>query len=304
MTDVEAKRSLFREAAVAAREGRPLPPPLPQPDGDMGPPPLATDAALTVERRDATCDCGTAFHQSKLAGLTTWLPVCCDACTDRRLAAEADARYRRLEAEESRQRDERARRMVQALNVRPKYADATVGNFVVHGTPSEAAAQGRVLQLVRRYLGTWPDVAPILAFTGHPGTGKGHMAWAIAREIAATHAVPVQVVKLADLIRRIRATWRKDGEAEEAVLEFYRRQSLLVIDEVSSHAFYGQNVHQHLYDILDDRLEHHRPTILTSNESDEGLAAILRPALWDRLHDGGGVLEFTWGSWRSRERAA
>lgn len=304
MTDLDTKRQLFRDAAAAERDGRPMPPPLPQPDGDAtGTRPAGPDD-FTPEYRDMVCACGETFEQSKVRCMTLWMPQFCSACRDRQAEDVAEARRLRLVADAARQREERVRRSLESLAIRPKYAAATVANFAVHGNAEDMAAQGRVLQLVRRYLAEWPNVEPILAMIGHPGTGKGHLAWAIAKDVAGTHGASVQVVKLADMVRRLRATWRKDGESEEDVLAFYRRQGLLVIDEVSTHAFYGQNVHQHLYDVLDDRLEHQRPTILTSNENDEGLAAILRPALWDRLHDGGGALEFTWGSWRSRERAA
>jgi DNA replication protein DnaC len=77
---------------------------------------------------------------------------------------------------------------------------------------------------------------------------------------------------------------------------------LQVIDEVSRHAFYGQSIHQHLYDVIDHRIEYRRPTILTTNEEDDGLEAILRPALLDRVKLHGGVLEFGNASYRARPR--
>ena len=63
---------------------------------------------------------------------------------------------------------------------------------------------------------------------------------------------------------------------------------------------YGTKVQQHLYDIVDDRLEHHRPTILTSNEDAEGISEILGPALMSRLSGAGGIIRFPSLDWRSR----
>src|SRR5690606_29430022 len=145
-------------------------------------------------------------------------------------------------AADARRHEAKLDRAIAGLAVRPKYADASLATFRLHGTPDDRQDQGRVLQIARRYLGQWPAVEPILVFRGAPGTGKGHIAWSIAREVVHTHAAMTQVVKLADLVRRLRATWRHKGETEEEVLDEYRRLDLLILDEVSTHAFYGQNV--------------------------------------------------------------
>jgi len=80
------------------------------------------------------------------------------------------------------------------------------------------------------------------------------------------------------------------------------KPDLLVVDEVSRHAFYGDNVSQHLYDVVNDRIEECRPVVLTSDESVAGIKAILGPALVDRLDGEGGTLEFTWRSFRTHGR--
>jgi DNA replication protein DnaC len=303
VTDPNAKRDAFRAAAQAEREGLPLPPAPP----DAAPPPAPATPAAEVfqpEFQDAQCACGATFRQTKLA--KRWLPEQCRQCQESAdLTRTAVARAHDTEARDH-AAAKRADRALAALEVRPKYRDVTLGTFRHHGTPEDRQHQARVLQIARRYLGSWPDVEPILVFRGGPGTGKGHVAWSIAKELAEVHAARVEVVKLSDLVRRLRSGWGRaeGGEAEDRVLAHYRGLDLLILDEVSSHAFYGQNIHQHLYDVLDDRAEFQRPTILTSNESDAGLEAILRPALWDRLFDGGGILDFGSASWRSRPMEA
>ncbi|MBK9693668.1 MAG: ATP-binding protein, partial [Gemmatimonadetes bacterium] len=155
--------------------------------------------------------------------------------------------------------------------------------------------------IARRYVAAWPQVEVLLLFQGGPGTGKGHLAWSLAKAVVSDHGGSARVVKLARLIRDLREPWRsKEGAGEERRLRAYRVPDLLVIDEVSRHAFYGQSVQQHLYDVLDDRLEHQRPTILTTNETDAGIAEILGPALLDRLQGSGGVVRFGDASWRTR----
>lgn len=203
--------------------------------------------------------------------------------------AELDAEARRQEAEEI-----KALRR-KALNVPPLYADATLESFVTD-TPDRLRVHRRAAQ----YVAAWPDAPLLTVFRGGFGTGKGHLAWAICKQVTATDRC--RVVKLSDMIRDLRARWNSDeGDSEDARLTRYRTYGLLVIDEVSRHSFYGQP-HQHLYDILDHRLEACRPTILTSNESEQGLADILQGATWDRLSGHGGIIDFGADSYRRRER--
>jgi putative replication protein len=258
------------------------------------------------ESRKADCTCGREFTQTRFEGFppsvegdeSRWLPAKCEVCrgpdADTRKAA---AELERMEAEVSL----RARRLA-ALDVPTLYAGVTLEKFRIHGEVEDRTRQHRVLQIARRYLGLWPEVEALVVFTGAPGSGKGHVAWAIAQQLA-SHGVSVRVIKLGALVRDLREAWRdRQGPSEEQRLRRYRDPDLLVLDEVSQHALYGQP-RQHLYDVIDDRLEWSRPTILTTNESDDGLSQLLGAALLDRIQGGGGLIDFGKASWRARPDA-
>jgi DNA replication protein DnaC len=118
---------------------------------------------------------------------------------------------------------------------------------------------------------------------GGPGTGKGHMSWAIVRKLAETHGVLSKVTNVPDLIRDLRESWgRPELATESERLTAYREPELLVVDEVSAHAFYGEPS-RHLYDLVNYRIEWMRPTILTTNEDASDFAELLGPALSSRL---------------------
>jgi DNA replication protein DnaC len=256
-----------------------------------------------VERQTSCVDCGAAAVQHGWRSGTEDRffpgPVRCESCQERH-EAETKTREAAQRAERERliHQSERSR-CLEGLAVPPLYADVTLETFTLHGSTQDRATQGRALQLCRRYLATWPAVEPLVLLVGAPGTGKGHCLWSIAKTVAGTFGQRARVVKLADMIRDLRATWgRTDGPSEEERLAVYRGPALLVVDEVSRHAFYGQQVRQHLYDVLDWRLERARPTVLTTNEGDESLAEILGPALVDRIFGAGGVIDFGATSWR------
>lgn len=176
------------------------------------------------------------------------------------------------------------------LQVPPLYEHATLENFEVGGVRALADAKA----FAARFLRTWPDVPMISLFTGTFGSGKGHIAWAIAKALASTHAVRGKIVVLSDVVRDLRETWggqKTDGPSEGERLAKYRVADLLVIDEVSRHAFFGQPM-QHLYDLVAWREVRLKPTIITTNEAGDELAAVLGPALSSRAIGWGGLVKF------------
>lgn len=259
---------------------------------------------LQESSREVVCACGNGYTQRGIVSAGRWTlthPMRCESCQERAEAALSRAMAEKQDDRDDHLRELSARRVqvaVDTLAVPPLYVGVTLDGFVLHGSATDQARQGRILQLGRRYVANWPEVEAVVLLRGGPGTGKGHWSWAVA-QVLATHGVRTAVVKLADLIRELRASWRdREAASEAAVLARYRSVDLLVLDELSRHAFYGERIHQHLYDVLDYRIEYKRPTILTSNEDDAGIEEILRPALVSRLMGNGQVMEFGTADYR------
>lgn len=242
------------------------------------------------EMRDAVCHCGTAFTQVKL--YRNWNPDECEKCRE--------ATYRAHEARKQADREERdlvAR--FNELDVPLLYTDVTLGNFEPHGNEEDKKHQGRSLQLARRFLADWPDrqklsvgFPQVVIMRGTTGSGKGHIAWSIAKTLVAEHGARARFGKCSDLIRELRDSWHAaDGPSESERLRRIRELDLLVIDEVSGHALYGEPS-RHLYDLIDHRQERLRPTIVTTNETAEGIAALLGDALVSRAAGWGGMWSF------------
>lgn len=266
----------------------------------------------------ARCGCGAEYDAPAIRLGDRMRPTLlyCPACQAARAEAERERAERdaaaRIERETLRRKLDEANAAVRRseavaeaqglLSVPPLYADVTLDRFQFHGRPEDEACQRAALNYARRWVSVFPKVrATVSVFTGAPGSGKGHVAWSLAKAVAET-GHRAEVVKLADLVRALRASWGQPRGDDTVTLEHYRRLDLLIVDEVSRHAFYGQPV-QHLYDVLDHRIEQLRPTILTTNETDEGLRAILSPALWNRIEGHGGIIEFGQASWRRRGNA-
>lgn len=208
---------------------------------------------------------------------------------------------RRIEEQQLRESNDRNRQLrLDQLAIPRQYEGASLATFRFHGSSQTQERHGRVLQLARRYIAAWPDrheqdsPFPFIAvFRGAPGSGKGHVAWSIARAVVAEHGGTARLVVLSDAIRDLREAWsRARGESsEQARLARYRNPDLLVIDEVSRHALYGEPS-QHLYDLVAAREADLRPTILTTNETPADFARLVGPALESRTAGYGGLWNF------------
>ena len=149
-----------------------------------------------------------------------------------------------------------------------------------------------------------------LLLHGPCGTGKGHLAAAIAQRVIEVHGVGVIYVKLIDLVGRIKETWggqRATDEhdrpvTEESILAQYRNVDLLILDEIGVQ-FGSDTERLLLYRVLDSRYEWLRPTILTSNLTLAQLKRVAGQRIYDRLSEPPNeALFLNWPSYRQKTK--
>jgi DNA replication protein DnaC len=139
-----------------------------------------------------------------------------------------------------------------------------------------------------------------LLMCGKPGTGKSHLAAAFAVHIMnqGRSAVYTSVLKA---VRAIKDTYRKDSEVhEQQAINALISPDLLILDEVGVQ-FGSETEKMYLFEILNGRYEHVKPTIVISNLTPDEVKAYLGDRVIDRLSEGGGgMLAFDWESYRSK----
>lgn len=208
-------------------------------------------------------------------------------------------------ADEQRKRDERqaenARKQWEAKigrsGIPERFADRTLDAYL-----AKTEGQHRALAFARRYADDFKAVAKIgrgALFLGKPGTGKTHLAVGIALQVMRDPKRSALFCTVMRAIRTIKDTWRKGAEqAESDAIEALVFPDLLILDEVGVQ-FGSEAEKLLLFDVLNERYERRRPTLLLSNLTAPEVAAYLGERVMDRLReDGGEVVVFDWASHR------
>jgi DNA replication protein DnaC len=219
----------------------------------------------------------------------------CPACM-----ADREARGReRAEAAEREARLAAWHKRIGGAGISARFQDRTLDNF-----KAENEAQRQALAIARDYAESF-DARAIktgrsLLFIGKPGTGKTHLAVGIGMHLLGKRR-PVLFTTVQRAIRRVRDTWsRGSHETESQAVATLVQPDLLILDEVGVQS--GSDFEKHLlFDILNERYEERRPTLLLSNLERDEVRAYLGERVFDRLReDGGEAVGFGWDSYRGR----
>lgn len=100
-----------------------------------------------------------------------------------------------------------------------------------------------------------------LLFMGNPGTGKTHLAAAIANYIVDNFGIPVRFINYIDLIEQVKKTFN----GHEDIIKTYAETPLLIIDDLTNAE--GDWRNEMFYRMVNIRYEANLPIIITTNES-------------------------------------
>jgi len=181
-----------------------------------------------------------------------------------------------------------------------RFKDADFDGYRI-GTHQFAEVQRKAVEVCERYAGNFEKLyerGTSLAFCGSPGTGKTHLACAIANRILADGFTALFITTAA-AVRRVKLTWRSDSEkTEQQAFNSFLSPDLLILDEVG--AQWGSDAEKLiLFEIINERYQNRIPTILISNLNERELADVITARALDRLRDDGGVaVGFMWPSYR------
>jgi DNA replication protein DnaC len=216
----------------------------------------------------------------------------CPGCTkyfdDMKEKQEADRKANELKAS-----IERAKA---SSKIPPRFARCSFDNFRISNEGQEKA-----LTVAKAYTDDWTQAnadGRCLIFSGKAGTGKTHLACAIANELI-EQGTYAKFYTVTGLLRRIKECFAKESkETESEMIDNFSHVELLILDEAGMD--YGTEFNKTLmFEVLNRRYENMNPTIVITNLDMGALKEYFGDRILDRMREGGGKLvSFNWESQR------
>jgi DNA replication protein DnaC len=243
------------------------------------------------QARTVTCNTHGEFESHNLFGkIWSRCPTC----------AHEQAEKERIEREAAEQRRRQAmwRSTLISSGIPPRFQERSLEGFI-----AECDEQRRALTFAEDYATDFERVLSTgrsAMFLGRPGTGKTHLACAIALRVM-EEGYSAHYATVMSAIRRIKATWNHDSEeTEREAIAAHVRPHLLVLDEVGVQ-FRSDTEKLILFDIINARYERRMPTLILSNLPRAEVTACLGERVIDRLREDGGMeVQFGWASNRGK----
>lgn len=217
-------------------------------------------------------------------------PVCADEAQRARDAAEQVEQRKQAE-------HERLVRKLGAAMIPPRFAGKDF-----EGYRAASKGQREVLRVCQQYADEFKDHfsdGRCVLLVGNVGTGKTHLASAIASAIIRKHGAMAVYRTLYSLMQYVKGSFDSKADYTEAqAYENLITPHLLIIDEIGA-TKQTEFEQATLFNVINGRYEQKRPTLIISNLMPAELDKALGDRVMDRLRENGGIcLVFDWGSAR------
>jgi len=250
------------------------------------------------EGLDKTCETHGDYKSYKIGQQHTGCPECAAIFMEQEEKERPEReRIEKLDRE-TKWRNERIAQSLGRAGIPDRFKERTLENYII-----ENEGQQRALDFANKFVDDYTEGrrGQSAIFTGDRGTGKTHIAVGMAQRMIVKNGATAVFVTVQRLIRSIRETWHKDCEKTESeVIAMYADPDLLILDEVGVQAG-SENEKQILFDLLNERYERRKSTIMLTNLSVEESKVFLGERVFDRLReDGGKFIPFKWKSHRGK----
>lgn len=259
---------------------------------------------------DGVCEfCGKTLHHEGLVimNFVMWAPFLercdCEEATRKWNEYDAEKEREKLEAErKAKYEAEQARinRLLGQSGIGKRFQKRRFDTFITD-TPARKKAYITAKEYADNFAAYAQDGIG-LYIEGTNGTGKTHLAAAIAMQLMTEQRISCICKTAGDLLLDIKSSFDGDGVNEKQILQVYKDVPLLILDDLGKEQCTDWSIST-LYSILNDRYERMLPTIITTNYNSDDLMRALTPKGYDnykakaiisRLREVSKILTMAW----------
>ena len=251
-----------------------------------------------IDQREVDFDCEKhgkiKVNQHYFAG--KWHDPKCPKCAEEQKAKEE----REAKEREEREKAERKRRRIEANIGRAmiplRFQQHTFETYKT--ITNDQKEKKRICEDYAKNFEEANDLGRCMIFYGNTGTGKTHLACAIANSILKRDYTTVYI-GLIDVINSVKRTYSTNSDkSEQEVIDSLSSPDLLILDEIGVQ-FNTDTEKLILFEIINNRYEAIKPTIIISNRTAAELGEFVGERVIDRMRENGGkLLNFDWQSHR------
>lgn len=223
------------------------------------------------EREKGTCPiCGKVIIERQVFG-GTWITQMCE-CEMKRLAEEEALRKKR-------NHEDFIKSLQRESGIPPLQRKYTINDFKLRkGSENALIASKRYIEQFGNMGGTG------LIFVGNTGSGKTHLASAIANALLA-QGINVKYAVVDEMLSDIKRSYDGWTLTESDILDPLKTARLLILDDLCATSIqkrdWGQSM---IHSIIDHRINYIRPTIITTNLTEEEMNEVLDKRTCDRIY--------------------
>lgn len=189
---------------------------------------------------------------------------------------EGEAYLRERKRLEDEYKKDLIKQMFDITKLGHRFSESTFETFEVRDGTETA------YKIARKYSERFDDYPSSLMLWGNPGSGKSHLAAAVANELM-KRGKTVIFQSVPELLSRIRATYNDDAKETEAeVITALTQCDLLILDDLGSEKI-SEWVLDTLFRIVDGRYRSKKHTMVTTNLDPAELPQAMSVRIADRL---------------------
>lgn len=203
--------------------------------------------------------------------ILSWISVmdcnCIEFLKDKDMRKKIEEQKRIEQEELQRRQDElnKIKRVFKNSNMTKRGTKRTFNSFEVN------KANRKAFEIAKKYTENWEkfkEEGTGLIFIGKFGTGKTHLAFAIANELL-NKGIPVVFETLINLMEKIKLGYEKDADlGYYEIIKLYCECDLLIIDDLGKEKL-SEWVLEKLFQIINTRYENMLPILITTNYNEK-----------------------------------